>query len=86
MPRKNGKACGYLQRGRKKRNMLSFRLEFAKELIGSFSSRQRVGGRPRSAEHLLLNGLNSNLGIGLYMLAKRAIVMFVWLLLEAKVY
>ena len=36
---------------RKKRNMLSFRLKLAKELVGSFSSRQRVGGRPRSSEH-----------------------------------
>ncbi len=42
--------------------MLSFRLELAKELIGSFCSRQRVGGRPRSAEHLLLDRLNLNLG------------------------
>ena len=39
--------------GRKKRDMLSFRLQLAKELIGSFSSRQRGGGRPRSAEHIL---------------------------------
>ena len=50
------------QRGRKKRNMLSFRLELAKELVGSFSSRQRVGGRPRSSEHELLDRLNPNLG------------------------
>ena len=56
------KPSGHLQRGRKKRNILSFRLELAKKLIGSFCSRQRVGGRARSAEHLLLDRLNSNLG------------------------
>ncbi len=50
------------QRGRKKRDMLSFRLELAKELIGSFSSRHRSSGRPRSVEHIQLDRLNSNLG------------------------
>jgi len=50
------------QRGRKKREMLSFRLQLAKELIGSFSSRQWAGGRPRSAEHTNLDRLYSNLG------------------------
>ena len=48
--------------GRKKRDILSFRLQLAKELIGSFSSGQRGGGRPRSAEHTQLDRLNSNLG------------------------
>ncbi len=56
------KSGEHQQRGRKKRDMLSFRLELAKELIGSFSSRHRSGGQPRSVEHILLDRLNSNLG------------------------
>ena len=56
------KPVEHQQRGRKKRDILSFRLDLAKQLIGSFSSRLRVGGRPRSAEHVLLDRLNSNLG------------------------
>ena len=56
------KPSEHLLRGRKKRNILSFRLELAEELIGSFCSRQRVGGHPRSAEHLLLDRLNSKKG------------------------
>ncbi len=50
------------QRGRKKRDMLSFRPELAKELICSFSSRHRSSGRPRSVEHIQLDRLNSKLG------------------------
>ncbi len=46
----------------KKRDMLSFRLELAKQLIGSFSTRCRSAGRPRSVEHLQLDRLNVNLG------------------------
>ncbi len=38
----------------KKRDMLSFRLELAKQLIGSFSTRCRSAGRPRSVDHLQL--------------------------------
>ncbi len=48
------------QRGRKKREMLSFRLELAKQLIGSFSTRCHSAGRPRSVEHLQLDILNVN--------------------------
>ena len=65
------KPVEHQQRGRKKRDILSFRLDLAKQLIGSFSSRLRVGGRPRSAEHVLLDRLNSNLG---HWPAKRATV------------
>ena len=50
------------QRGRKMRDVLSYRLKLARELIGTFSSRQRVGGRPHSTEHVLLDRLNPNLG------------------------
>ena len=50
------------QRGRKKRDVLSFRLELAKRLIGNFSSRQQAGGRPRSTEHAQLDRLNPNVG------------------------
>ena len=50
------------QRGRKIRDMLSFRLELAKQIIGSFSTRGRSAGRPRSVEHLQLDRLNVNLG------------------------
>ncbi len=42
--------------------MLSFRLELAKQLIGSFSTRCRSAGRPQSVEHLQLDRLNVNLG------------------------
>ncbi len=42
--------------------MLSFRLELAIQLIGSFSTRCRSAGRPRSVEHLQLDRLNVNLG------------------------
>jgi len=42
--------------------MLSFKLELAKQLIGSFSTRCHSAGRPRSAEHLQLDKLNANLG------------------------
>ncbi len=55
------KPSEHLQRGRKKRNMLFFRLELAMD-IGSFCSRLKAGGRSRSAEHILLDRLNSNLG------------------------
>ncbi len=50
------------QRGRKKRDMLSFVIELATPLIDSFSSRQRAGGRPRSSEHVQLDRLNPSLG------------------------
>ena len=50
------------QRGRKRKRLLSFRLELAKQLIGSFSTRGRSAGRPRSVEHLQLDRLNVNLG------------------------
>ncbi len=42
--------------------MLSFRLELAKQLIGSFSTRCHSAGRPRSVERLQLDRLNVNLG------------------------
>ncbi len=38
--------------------MLSFRLELAKQLIGSFSTRCRSAGHPRSVKHLRLDRLN----------------------------
>ncbi len=47
---------------KKKREMLSFRLELAKQLIGRFSTRCRSAGSPRSVEHLQLDRLNVNLG------------------------
>ena len=59
---KNGNDNEHQQQGRKKRDILSFRCQLAKELISSFSSRQRVGGRPCSVEHAHLERLNSNLG------------------------
>ncbi len=49
-------------RKKKKRDMLSFRIELATQLIGSFSSRQRAGGRPHSSEHVQLDRLNPSLG------------------------
>ena len=48
--------------GEKKRDMLSFRLDLAKELIGSYSSWHRFGRCPRSAEHIQLDRLTSSLG------------------------
>ncbi len=41
--------------------MLSFRLELAKQLIGSFSTICHSAGRSQSVEHLQLNKLNVNL-------------------------
>ena len=48
-------------RGRKKRDYLSFRIELAEMLIGTFRSRQRAGRRV-SAEHSQLDRLNPALG------------------------
>ena len=42
---------GYPPADRKKHDYLEFRLQLAEELIGSFTSRTRAVGRPRSLEH-----------------------------------
>ncbi len=48
------------QRDRKKRDMLSFRLELEKQLIGNFSTRCRNAGHPQSVKHLQLDRMNVN--------------------------
>ena len=47
---------------REKKDMLSFRIELATELIGCFPSPERAAGRPRSSEHVQLDRLNPSLG------------------------
>lgn len=54
-------ASDHLARGHRKRDFLAFRLELAKELVGCYCSRQRLG-RPRSVGHECLKRLNISLG------------------------
>ena len=55
------------QRGRRKRNMLSFRLELAKGLNGNFSPRQKAGGVLVPLSMLSLIGETLALITGLHM-------------------
>ena len=49
----------HAQKGRAKRDILHFRLELARQLIGNFSSRSRLG-RPRSDTHAQLLRLQNH--------------------------
>ena len=53
--------AAHASKGRKKRDLLSFRLELTTDLISSFSSRKRPG-RPMSILHGMHDRLNPTLG------------------------
>lgn len=54
-------SAGHTTMGSGKRDYLAFRLELARELVGTFSSQKRAG-RPRSAEHNQVERLKPDMG------------------------